>query len=237
MKIQGKIKELVSKNKTLQTITKPIHKILFRSKRFSSKQYWENRYVSGGNSGAGSYGRLAKFKAEVINQFVKEKKINSVVEFGCGDGNQLKLFKIPQYIGVDVSRKSLEMCNTMYSKDKSKSFFLYDQDAFMDNSGFFKADMTMSLDVIYHLVEDVVFDKYMRDLFSSASKYVMVYASNKEQQKEYQSQHVKHRKFTDWVEKNQPKWKLDKKIENKYPLKTNEFDQSFADFYIYKKIK
>jgi len=133
--------------------------------------------------------------------------------------------------------KSLELCKNIFGEDKNKSFFLYDQDYFIDSSGYFKADMTMSLDVIYHLVEDSVFDKYMRDLFSSANKYVMVYASNKADQKEYQSQHVKHRKFTDWVEKNQPKWKLEKMIKNKYPLKTNEFDESFADFYIYKKIK
>lgn len=237
MKFQGKIKELASKNKMLKTLTKPIHAILFRSKKFSSKQYWEERYQNGGNSGAGSYGRLAKFKAEVINKFVKDNKIHSVIEFGCGDGNQLKFFEIPQYIGLDISKKSLDLCKNLYSKDLKKSFFLYDQDSFFDNSGFFKADLTMSLDVIYHLVEDQVFDKYMRDLFGSSNKYVMVYASNKKDQKEYQSQHVKHRKFTDWVEKNQPKWKLEKKVENKYPLQTNEFDESFADFYIYKKIK
>jgi hypothetical protein len=36
-----------------------------RHRKFSgSKAYWENRYADGGNSGAGSYNRLADFKAE-----------------------------------------------------------------------------------------------------------------------------------------------------------------------------
>jgi len=230
----GKMKEFVSRYPLLKKTTLPIYNLIYKKKNFNSKNYWESRYQVGGNSGAGSYGRLAKFKADVINNFVKENKIHSVIEFGCGDGNQLKLFNIPQYIGLDVSEKSIEICKNMYIKSKDKSFFLYNQNSFMDNSGFFRADVTMSLDVIYHLVEDSVFDKYMSDLFSSANKFVIVYASNKEEQKEYQSQHVKHRVFTNWVEKNQPKWKLFEKIENKYPLETNEFDQSFADFYIYK---
>lgn len=29
--------------------------------------YWENRYAKGGTSGAGSYGRQAEWKAEIVN--------------------------------------------------------------------------------------------------------------------------------------------------------------------------
>lgn len=41
--------------------------------------------MRGNNSGAGSYGRLADFKAEIINQFVTENDVREVVEWGCGD--------------------------------------------------------------------------------------------------------------------------------------------------------
>ena len=44
-------------------------------KQFNSGEYWENRYKANGNSGAGSYNRLAEFKAEVINGFVKENNM------------------------------------------------------------------------------------------------------------------------------------------------------------------
>ena len=35
----------------------------------TSGQYWEDRYAAGGNSGDGSYGDLAEYKASRINKF------------------------------------------------------------------------------------------------------------------------------------------------------------------------
>ena len=51
----------------------------------SSADYWESRYASGGTSGAGSYNRLASFKAEFINAYVSKHAITRVLEFGSGD--------------------------------------------------------------------------------------------------------------------------------------------------------
>lgn len=36
----------------------------------------------------------------------------------------------------------------------------------------------MSLDVIYHLIEDEIYNKYMNNLFMAAEKYVFIYSSN-----------------------------------------------------------
>jgi hypothetical protein len=33
---------------------------------------------------------LAEFKARAVNDFVRENSVKSIVEYGCGDGNQLK---------------------------------------------------------------------------------------------------------------------------------------------------
>ncbi len=87
-----------------------------------SAEYWELRYASGGSSGQGSYGRLAEFKAEVINNFVMERGVHSVIEFGCGDGNQLQLAKYPVYVGLDVSEKAVAMCKEKFNNDTSKLF-------------------------------------------------------------------------------------------------------------------
>lgn len=39
---------------------------IYKNKKFStSDQYWEKRYANGGNSGSGSYSKLAEFKAEL----------------------------------------------------------------------------------------------------------------------------------------------------------------------------
>ena len=77
---------------------------------FDSGRYWEQRYLSGDNSGSGSYNRLAQFKAEVLNDFVEKNNVSEVVEWGCGDGNQLKLAKYPRYTGFDVSQKAVDIC-------------------------------------------------------------------------------------------------------------------------------
>jgi len=57
---------------------------------FQSGSYWEDRYATGDDSGLGSYDELARYKAQIINEFVREKQVDSVVDFGCGDGNQLQ---------------------------------------------------------------------------------------------------------------------------------------------------
>ena len=58
--------------------------------------YWEDRYRTGHDSGAGSSGRLAAFKAEFLNGLVADHNVSSVIEFGCGDGRQLALAEYPR---------------------------------------------------------------------------------------------------------------------------------------------
>ena len=82
-----------------------------KNKKFeNSEKYWEERYLHGGNSGAGAYGKLSKFKAKIINNFIIEMNIREVIEYGCGDGNQLKLSNYKHYIGFDVSQKAISLC-------------------------------------------------------------------------------------------------------------------------------
>ena len=187
----------------------------------------KNRYKAGGNSGSGSYSNLAIFKAEIINSFVKDNKIESVIEFGCGDGQQLKLFDFNNYIGFDVSSEAIKICMNLYDKNESKRFKLL---KFYNNE---RAELTISLDVIYHLTEDNVFQKYMQDLFSSASMFVIIYSSNFD---EHNTPHVKHREFTKWISESITGWKLHMKIKNDYPFKNEDPDNtSYSDFFIYRK--
>jgi len=195
-----------------------------------SEKYWETRYSRGGNSGPGSHGRLAEFKAEIINSFVENNMINSVIDFGCGDGHQLSLFNFPNYVGLDVSKTAIKLCIRRFKEDKTKSFFLYDPECFDDKSSIFKADLSLSLDVIYHLIEDHIFGCYMKHLFSAANKYVIIYSSDINVDQSYKAPHVKQRQFSKWIETNLSEWKLIKKIKNKYP------NESCADFFIYKKV-
>lgn len=199
-------------------------------KIFKSGDYWNQRYESGGNSGSGSYNRLAEYKASVLNAFVENEKIDLVLEWGCGDGNQLNLANYKRYIGYDVSEKAIEMCKEKFANDKTKQFVCCGNAQFQNE---LKGDLALSLDVIYHLVEDDVFEQYMKRLFESSNKYVCIYASNFDEQTDV---HVKHRKFTDWIEHNVgDRWKLERMIKNIYPYdETNPDNTSVSDFYFYR---
>ena len=88
-----------------------------------------------------------------------------MIEFGCGDWNQLSLADYPSYIGLDVSGSPIERCQRRFAADPAKSFFLYDGACFADRAGIFAADLALSLDVIYHLTEDTVLETYLMHLF------------------------------------------------------------------------
>jgi hypothetical protein len=171
-----------------------------------SSRYWELNYARGGTSGGGSYGALALGKAEFLNTFVREHNVQSVTEFGCGDGNQLSLAGYPRYVGLDVSRTAVGLCKRRFYDDATKSFFLYDGASFADRAGLFVADLAISLDVIYHLIEDQIYELYMAHLFAAGDRYVVVYATNTLMRGT--APHVRHRRFSSWVDDNCPEWRL-----------------------------
>lgn len=198
--------------------------------RFNSADYWESRYREGRSSGAGSYNRLAEFKADVLNRFVAEHQIRSVIEFGSGDGSQLRLAKYPAYIGVDVSRTAIAETRSLYAGDPTKTFVHGDE-----LSDEHKGELSLSLDVIYHLVEDEVFERYMTQVFDSSTRFVVVYSSNDDRRAD--SAHVRHRRFTDWVESERPQFRQTGFIKNPYPEDISDLDNtSFADFYFFEKL-
>jgi cyclopropane fatty-acyl-phospholipid synthase-like methyltransferase len=200
-----------------------------------SELYWEERYQKAGNSGSGSYDHLADYKAEVINDFVAKHAIKTVMEFGCGDGNQLLVAKYPHYIGLDVSPTAVKMCYDRFKTDNTKSFYVYNSMAFFDRARIFHSDLTMSLDVLYHLVEKEIFENYLRHLFAAADKYVIIYASDYNQKEEPIYQHENRRNFTDFIKKNIPGWNLKEIIKNKYPVEQYGEKGSLSDFFIYEK--
>ncbi|MGC1583619.1 MAG: class I SAM-dependent methyltransferase [Candidatus Acidiferrales bacterium] len=192
-----------------------------------SAAYWEQTYSRGGTSGPGSYGSLAHSKAEFLNELVRSRGVHSVIEFGCGDGNQLSLAQYPRYVGLDVSPTAIKLCMRKFADDPDKSFFLYDGSCFADHTGLFKADMALSLDVVYHLVEEAVFETYMTHLFDAANRYVVVYATNGTICDD--APHVVHRHFSSWVENSCSQWQL-KEVADGLAAGPRR-----ADFYVYER--
>ena len=139
------------KGDMVKRIIKSLKQLKNKTTFKGSKQYWEDEHSSGGNSGPGSYDEFAMMKAKVINKFVKDHKIKSVIEFGCDDGNQLSLMNYPRYLGLDVSPTAIKLCQKRFKDDLNKSFMQYDTLHYHDNAGFLKADLVLALDVLGHI--------------------------------------------------------------------------------------
>jgi hypothetical protein len=205
-----------------------IKKLLGKNK-FNSLSYWENRYALGGNSGDGSYGRLSIFKADFINKFITDNKIHSAIEMGCGDGHQLSIIHYPRYTGMDVSSTIIELCNKNFEGDTTKSFILYKPDSFIADETLI-ADVALSLDVLYHIIEEKTYLKYLKDLFSIGKKYVVIYSTNFYLN---ETQHVLHRKFTEDAKRLFPEWQLTLEVPNPFP--GNGEQESMANFFVFEK--
>lgn len=192
--------------------------------RFNSKHYWESRYRSGGNSGVGSYGKLAINKSNFISSFIKDYNIKSMIEFGCGDGNNLQIISSNnpelEVVGVDVSATALQMCKLKMPQHT----FVH-----KDNYDHSTKDLVVSLDVLYHLIEDEVYEDYLTSLTKISSPYLLIYSPDFDNSK-YEP-HVRARKFT-----NNPlllkKYNFFKKYDNEYSIHKYK-DGSFSDWYLF----
>lgn len=195
----------------------------------SSSRYWQRRYERGETSGAGSYGRYAEYKAEVLNRFVAANRIVRVAEFGCGDGNQLKAFRFAHYVGIDISPAAVDRCRAMYRHDRTKRFLVHTGADAVAAIRQFAPELMLSLDVIYHLVEDEVFEEHISNLFGLSSRYVIVYSTNFD--KRYDFPHQVDRKFTDYVERKIDGWRLVDVLAN-----SHKGSETQSDFYVYEKV-
>lgn len=194
----------------------------------NSSDYWDKRYSDGRTSGMGSQGAFARMKADFINDFVREREIGSVVDFGAGDGNQLRLLDLPDYTGLDVSRTTVHRLSKMFHEDSTKRFLRYHLRLHPASQGIC-ADLGLSLDVIYHLVEDRIFEAHMRDLFACSRRWVIIYSSNVERPPSRTLRHVRDREFTRFIDEELPEWELDTVTRN--PLRP----LSRSDFFVFRK--
>ncbi len=182
--------------------------------------FWEDRYKSGYNSGDGSYGEYADYKAEVINNFIAKHKIKTISDFGCGDGNQISLVQgFETYNGFDISSYAISMCLSIFVKNSQMSFFT-------NITELPEADLCLSLDVLYHIIDRKEFENYLHMLFTKSKKYVLIFSSNYDGE-QIIANYILHRNFTDWVNKNYKNFVLAEEIEN--------FLQTTAKFYLYER--
>ena len=176
-----------------------------------SASYWERRYAAGGTSGVGSAGPQARWKAQVVNGWVSSLGVSSVVDLGCGDGQQLALAEYPRYLGIDPSGTAVRLCMERFSGDGTKSFLHLPPGEFADPAGWLRADLALSMEVLFHLVEEEVYDDYLRLLFASAERFVVICSNDTSEGR--LAAHELYRSFTAWVATHEPGWQLREQLD------------------------
>ena len=155
---------------------------------FNSKQYWIDRYKNGGFSGAGSRGDEANHKADLVNYWITMLNIKTIQDYGVGDAYQVSLLTgYSFYTGYDISQECVDKCSLL--PNSGIMYFTTDINE-IDND----ADLALSLDVIFHLVEDDVYHQYLKMLFENKHKYVIIYGYSKDDN-QGMAVHMKMRDF------------------------------------------
>lgn len=194
-----------------------------------SGDYWRQRYRLGGDSGEGSGGVWADYKARVLNAFVEEQGITEIIEFGCGDGRQLELAEYPLYLGLDISPEAVALCRLRFVSDASKQFMLLDEYVGQ------KADLSLSLDVLFHLVEDGVYFDYLERLFKAGRRFVVVYATSIGN-KPKTLRHVRHRPVEADIATRFPGFARRADLEARLPAPPGEQGEGgYTRFFIYQR--
>lgn len=154
-------------------------------------EFWEKWYAAGGDSGPGSRGESAYWKADVVDEFVLNHAIQTVFELGCGDGGQAALLDVPVYIGYDPS--STALARAAAKLEDHAHFFVRQPVGQL-------ADLALSMDVLYHLFDDSERESYLSTLFQSATRFVLIYTT-RDSSHDYPG-HVWHRPPPDgWTER------------------------------------
>lgn len=148
-----------------------------------TKDYWNQRYASGGNSGYGSYDEQLTKKLK----WLKGLPIESITEIGCGDFNfgfnLLKQYPEAKYTGYDISDVIIE---------KNKK--LYPQYDFTNELPMPGADLTLCVDVLFHVLDDNEYDILLINL-KQALRFGKYLALTAYEQPQKTANHLKVRVF------------------------------------------
>lgn len=147
-----------------------------------SARYWQRRYRRGGSSGDGSRSQLAAWKADRINQWAHDLGTTSVLDIGCGDGRLAGRLHLPGYLGVDPAPAAVKLARH-HAPGKQFAHLVDSQPP---------RDLHLSIDVMFHLPDDVDYRDHLALLFA-AERWAVVHATDFDATGR---PHVRHRRWT-----------------------------------------
>jgi SAM-dependent methyltransferase len=121
--------------------------ITSREAEIFTKIYDENFW--GGGSGKGSDPKNAGPYLELLQSYLDDPKINSIIDLGCGDWRLMETLKIPDnklYIGFDLVKSVIDTNIKNHSKSNIRFTLIRDLSDFRNQTG----DLLIVKDVIHH---------------------------------------------------------------------------------------
>jgi hypothetical protein len=134
------------------------------------RDYWDRWYQRYPTSGAGSRGGELAFKVEQIKKECKD--VHSILDIGCGDfklGKQVcDMFAPAEYAGFDISESILKINREAYPE--------YEFNKIEDYSSILgkKADLVLCIDVLFHQLDDMEYDRLLNLLPTLYNKYLVI---------------------------------------------------------------
>lgn len=148
--------------------------------------YWDARYLDRRGPGWGSGPGFLEAKAGAVNDLVRDLDATRTLDLGCGDGRVARLLEVPGYLGLDPSREAVRLARR---RCPHLEFRLLRGRHLPD-----RWDLTLSLDVVQHLVEDRAYLRHL-ELVCSSVRWAIVHAPDRDPNP-LSAPHVCYRRWT-----------------------------------------
>lgn len=154
------------------------------------RTHFENRYYKKLGSGKGSVGQLREFKHKILNQYLINYNKFRFVDFGCGDLSFWHGKPPKYYTGIDFARN--------IQKENAEKF---DREFITSNLAEVKGlfgEVVICFDVLFHILDEEVYFKILRNICNTSSKWIFIYTWIKESNN-YMKDHQKYRNFENYL--------------------------------------
>jgi len=164
---------------------------LFEVPMSRESDFWENRYCSGGNSGAGSRGGEAEWKIARIVELAARHGVRSILDLGSGDGYLARrlMERLPRdvvYQGVDIAPSAVSL-----AESQALPSMQFDVGDF---TGGFRgsADLVLCMDVLFQLSTPEKHRAAIDSICRSFGKLAVVVAWSEGIVEQYRGQFAAH---------------------------------------------
>ncbi len=123
-----------------------------------------------------------------------------------------------------MAPSAIQRCRDLFASDPTRCFLVYDPYRF-DPAGL-KAELGLSLEVLFHLTEDALYQRYLQHLFGTATRWVVIFAPDEPDQTGGQFPHLRPRQFSRDIPAG---WTLQRHDSNPHR------DISMSDFFVFEK--